>query len=132
MVFGMVTRRVQLAQERAFKAQKIAQSGVRVEKASDDPLAAARGNVLNGSLERLRGMEQVSARAKQELAVGESALGEGSALFNRARELAVQGANATYDAESRRAMAQEVAGLREQMISIANTRVANVFIFGGY
>lgn len=132
MIFQQVTNSVRRAQKRAFDAQVIAQSGRRVNRLSDDPMAAARASVLNATLERLDGMGRVSARAEEELTVSESVLGQATMIYNRAREIAIAGANASMGAPSRAALAEEVAGLRSQMLTLANTRVADVYVFGGY
>jgi len=132
MIFQQVTSSIARAQKRAYDSQVVAQTGHRVNRLSDDPVAASRANVLSSTLERLSGMGRVSALAEEELTVAESALGQASMIFNRAREIAIAGSNASMGAESRSALAEEVAGLRSQMLSIANTRVADVYVFGGY
>jgi len=132
MIFRQVTSSIARAQKRAYDSQVIAQTGHRVNHLSDDPIAAARANILNSTLERLDGMGQVSARAEEELTVAESALGQASFIYNRAREIAIAGSNASMGAASRAALAEEVEGLRAQMLTLANTRVADVYVFGGY
>lgn len=132
MIFSQVTTSVAAAQRRAYQAQSVAQSGMRVSRSSDDPLSASRANILSATLQRLEGMEGVSARATEELTVAESALGEATALMTRAREIAMAGATDSMGAESRAALALEAEGLRDQMLTLANTRVGDVFVFGGF
>ena len=132
MLFRQVIDSISGAQRRAFEAQTVAQTGLRVSRLSDDPVAASRANILSSTLERLSGMETVANRATEELSVAESVLGEATTIYSRVREIAVQGANGSQGAASRAILAGEVDGLREQLISLGNTRVAEVFIFGGY
>ena len=132
MIFSQVTSSVAKAQKRAYEAQAVAQTGIRVSRVSDDPLGASRASILNSTLERLEGMSGVSARATEELSVAESALGEAGALMTRAREIAIAGANGSMGADSRAALAEEIDGIRDQMLTLANTRVADVYVFGGF
>jgi flagellar hook-associated protein 3 FlgL len=63
----------------------------------------------------------------------ETALTNGSDILVRVKELALQGANATLSAKDREIIAVEVQGLRDEMLSIANTRDAtgNSIFAGG-
>ncbi len=132
MLFDQVTNSIRGAQKRAYDAQTVAQTGLRVNRLSDDPLAASRANILSSTLERLSGMETVANRATEELTVAESVLGEATTLYSRAREIAIKGANASMGEDSRAALAGEIDGLREQLLSLGNSRVADVYVFGGY
>lgn len=132
MIFRQVTNSVAKAQQRAYEAQTIAQTGRRVNRVSDDPIAASRASVLDSTIERLKGMGRVAARAQEELTVAESTLGEASVILTRAREIAIAGANSSMGADSRAALAQEIDGLRSQMVTLANAQVADVYVFGGH
>jgi len=61
----------------------------------------------------------------------ESVLGESENVVQRALELATQGANGTYTAESRAKMAEEVFGLRDQLVSLANSSYQGTYPFAG-
>ena len=52
--------------------------------------------------------------------------------MTRARELAVQASSGTQTAASRAAIAEEIEGLRDQMLNLANTKFRNRYIFSGY
>jgi flagellar hook-associated protein 3 FlgL len=62
----------------------------------------------------------------------ESALQSVSDLIIRAKEVAVQGANDTLNAGNREALATEMQALRDQMLSLANTKDSNGnYLFAG-
>ncbi|PLX71325.1 MAG: hypothetical protein C0602_01590 [Denitrovibrio sp.] len=56
-----------------------------------------------------------------------------SSILSRAKdELAIQGANDTQDADSRKALAGEVQNIYEEMLDLANSEYLDRYLFGGY
>jgi flagellar hook-associated protein 3 FlgL len=95
-------------------------SGKRVNKASDDPTAAARG-------ERARALEArttASARAvdasSNAMTLTESALGDAGELMQQARELVVSAGDASYSDAERASKATAIAAIRDQLLEVAN------------
>jgi len=73
-------------------------------------------------------LNTVKARLQGE----DSTLQSVSELLIRAKEVAVQGANDTLNMGDRKALANEMQSLRDQMLSLANTRDSNGnFLFAG-
>ncbi|HEX6925003.1 MAG TPA: flagellar hook-associated protein FlgL [Longimicrobiaceae bacterium] len=112
-------------------AQQRVSTGLRVERASDDPAAAG---AIMGAQSSLRAIEQYrrnidSARAFT--AAEETALGSLTQILDRARELATMASSATADQAARDAALVEVEQLYDHAISLANTQVGNRYIFGG-
>lgn len=120
-------------QTRLYKTQLQLSSGLRFNSPADDPVAAAQVIGLNESL-AITAQYRTNAQAAQaRLSVEESALTGVTTALQRARELAVQGNNATYNAGDRRAMAQEVRQLLDQVMALANTQDANgEYLFAGF
>ncbi len=113
-------------------AQEQASTGLRVQKPSDDPLAAA-------AARRERHVERMSAAGQRgaELATvtlqgADQALNQMQDLLARVRELATQGASGTTDPASMKAQLFELVQLREQLVLTGNTQVAGSFLFGGF
>jgi len=67
----------------------------------------------------------------QELEAADTALAAMGDVLSRARELATQLANPTYNASQRSAAAQEVRGLVQSLLAQANVKFNNRFLFGG-
>lgn len=101
-------------------AQQKLTSGKRVERASDDPTAAARAErALAGSARASadqRGVE-ASRTAMQQV---EGALGEAAEAMQQIRELLVAAGNGSYSDAERANLAGRIRGLRNQLLAVAN------------
>ncbi len=51
--------------------------------------------------------------------------------LQRAKELAIEGANDSLNGDNRRAIAQEVKNILEEVVSLGNTKLGNRYIFAG-
>ena len=113
--------------------QNQASTQKRVNKPSDDPLAAAR--VLSARTEiagNSQYMKSVNS-AKSFLEFSEQSLGELADALIRAKELAVSQANdAGANKGSREVVANEVEQLRNQAVQISNRKLGDRFLFGGF
>lgn len=113
--FNIQQRQTQLA-----TSQDQLSSGKRVLRASDDAVAATLSERTQNRLLRtesdLRGLEA----ARRSLQQGESALATVSDLFNRVKELVVQGGNGGLAASDKASIANELTGIREQLVGLAN------------
>jgi flagellar hook-associated protein 3 FlgL len=65
------------------------------------------------------------------LQTADSALSNATQLLTTAITVGAQGANGTLSASDRQALAQQVQGLQQQMLGLANTAYEGVYIFGG-
>lgn len=105
----------------------------RVTKPSDDPIAASR--VLTSRIE-LQGSQQYLKNlnyARSFLEFTDQSLGEMTDHLSRAKELALGQANdASSNEHSRRVVATEVRQIYEQLVQVANRKLGDRFIFGGY
>jgi flagellar hook-associated protein 3 FlgL len=106
-------------------------SGLRMQKASDDPIGAADSMRARGSLRALeqyrRGIQSAEARATAE----ETALDQLTAILIRARELATMYAGDNADAADRRTGQIEIESLLRQVVAVANVRFDDGYLFGG-
>jgi len=132
MTFNAMRDNLGRAQARQFEAQAKASSGLRVQKPSDDPIAAARSVMLDTGLDTLHSMKRGSNEAMQQLGVTDVTLGSAADRMTRVRELTIQSLNPILTASDRSAIATEIQLLRDELLSLANTDVAGVKIFGGY
>lgn len=117
--------------ERAARLQSDLSSGKRVRTASDDPGAARRAMAMR--VEQLRGasyQENIN-RSLATMNVADSVLGEMTALFDEAKAIAVEGANATQDAASRNALADAVDAHLDRLVELGNQRHEGRHLFAG-
>jgi flagellar hook-associated protein 3 FlgL len=131
MRFASVGRSLSTLRSQLADVTNQVSSGKRVLKPSDDPLAAAQLTRLNARAARTTDFQNTIGTVRSELSMGERSLEEASGLMVRAREVAIQGANGSLSAEDRKMLAIEVAGLQEQLVSVANARGTNGFLFSG-
>jgi flagellar hook-associated protein 3 FlgL len=106
-------------------------TGKRVNVASDDPAAAAMqaqtSDRIVASDRYLRSISSVEG----ELQTADSALNSCVTTLQRAIALGVQGANGTLSQQNRQALADEVQGISDQVLGIANLSYNGHFLFGG-
>ena len=132
MIFQGASTRTARASERAAEATEQMSSGMRVVHPGDDPLAAGSIVTTRLDLTRLKSLEDSAERAADELGTADGALDNVSTALARARELAVQLGNDTYNATQRSAAVDEVKSLQKTIIAAMNTEVAGRYIFGGF
>src|SRR5512137_830182 len=131
MLFQMSSRYGGQARARVERATAQAASGMRVVHPGDDPAAA--GLLVEGRVAqaRLDAIATAAGRASDELTAADGALGSVNDALVRARELAMQLANPTYDASQRTQAAGEVDQLLQQVVSQMNAEVGGRYVFGG-
>lgn len=119
--------------QRMAKLQEQAATMKRINKPSDDPVAATRVLESKTSLQAYEQYLRNSEQAKRFLDFSEQSLSDLSSALIRAKEIALSQANsATTNAVARRAIAEEITQLYEHMNAIANRKIGDRHIFGGF
>src|SRR6266851_9088351 len=110
--------------------QEIA-SGRQVNQLSDNPAAAAEV-VLNHvqSNQDDQFLQNINSLQSQAQSI-DSALSSVVTAVNQAVSLAVEGANGTVSIANQQAIAQQVTGIRDQVLGIANQAFQGNFVFAG-
>jgi len=107
-------------------------TGKRVNRASDDPAAAARAERALASIGRSETSQRAVDASRVLMTQAESTLGDAGNLLQRARELMVAAGNASYGDAERSGLADELQSIRDQLLALANTGDgAGTFVFGG-
>src|SRR3954454_11479903 len=106
-------------------------SGVRVNALSDDPLAAGENVLLLNQIQRDDSFTQTSSLVQGQLQVADSALGGVVSQLAQAISLATGANNGTLNASDLKAVANQLAGIRDEVVALANTSYQGQFIFGG-
>ncbi|MDA3961402.1 MAG: flagellar hook-associated protein FlgL [Planctomycetota bacterium] len=117
--------------ERASMLQSDLSSGKRVRTTSDDPTAARRAMALRVDQFRNQSYTENISRSLATMNVADSVFSEMAALFDEAKSVAVEGANATQDATSRRALADSVDAQLDRLVELGNQRHEGRFLFSG-
>jgi flagellar hook-associated protein 3 FlgL len=130
--FDVAIDTLQRRQQELADGQQRLTSGKRVERASDDPTAAARAERALAAMSRTEAELRAIEAGRNVMTLAERALGDAGELLQQARELVVAAGNASYSDQERRALAIQLRGLRAQLLAIANrSDGAGAYLFAG-
>lgn len=109
-------------------------AGKTLLKASDDPAAATDAVKQQDALAKLELYSNVRSRARGALEHQDNILnGVGNLLTTTLKEKIVAAKSDTYSAEDRRALGEEIKGIRANLLDLANNRDASGnYIFSGF
>lgn len=106
-------------------------TGRRVNLASDDPAAAAVEVGIANQSSRCDQFQRSISSVSSELQTADSALNSTVTSLQRALTLGVEGANGTLSQTDRAALAADVKGISEQLMSTANLVYNGKYLFAG-
>jgi flagellar hook-associated protein 3 FlgL len=107
-------------------------TGKRVNRASDDPAAAARAERALASERRSVASQRAVDASNNAMALTESALGDVGDLLQSVREALLKAGNGSFTDGERAIQANEIAGLRKELFAVANrSDGAGTYLFGG-
>ena len=131
-LFDRSVKQMSSVQSDLAHTQAQVSAGKQVINPSDAPDQAAAIQRLKSILNHQDSYAKALTTVKARLEGEDSNLQSVSDLLIRAKELAVQSANDTLNPTNRKALAVELKGLRDQMLSLANSRDTNGnFLFAG-
>ncbi|MFL1465920.1 flagellar hook-associated protein FlgL [Marinobacter sp. HN1S83] len=115
------------------KTSEQVSTGKRVNRPSDDPVAAARILKLNQELARVETYQRNATLADNRLKQEENALESSIDVIQRVRELTVQAGNGSLSQNDRQSIASELKERLGQLANITNTKDASgEYIFSGF
>jgi flagellar hook-associated protein 3 FlgL len=106
-------------------------SGLRVASLSDDPVAVAQSTLLGSSIAQDVTFVQTASSESSRMQVADSTLGDVVTQVTSALSTAVSGNNGTNNASNLASVAQSLSGVRDQVLSLANTSYQGQYLFGG-
>jgi flagellar hook-associated protein 3 FlgL len=123
---------LQRRQTEMAESQNQLTTGKRVNRASDDPTAAARAErALALELRSVASQRAVDA-ARNAMSLGEGALADAGELLQQARETLVAAGNGSYTDAERQSLALSLREIRKQLFAVANrSDGAGSYLFGG-
>ncbi|WP_144478053.1 flagellar hook-associated protein FlgL [Cytobacillus oceanisediminis] len=113
------------------KSQDMLSTGKKITKPSDDPVVAMKGMFYRSNLTEVEQYKRNLSELYVWLDNSEAGIEQATSAMQRLRELTLQGKNGTNSDEDKRAIAREVAQLKEGLVETANTKVAGRYIFHG-
>ena len=106
-------------------------SGLRVTSLQVDPGAVAKSALIASDIARDDTYVQSASGKQGLLQVTDSTLGEVVTQLTSAVTLAVQGSNGTLTSSNISVIAQQLTGIRDQVLSLANSSYLGSHLFGG-
>lgn len=100
-------------------------AGMRVIRASDDPVAAAQAERARNRLERIASDQRGLDAQKATVEYAESTLGEINDALQEFRSLLVQAGNGAYNQVQRDTLVEQLTSLREQIVKYTNRSDSN-------
>jgi len=122
LVFERATQQMSTVQSDLAKTQAQVASSKEVVHPSDAPDKAAAIQRLRSMLDRQTSYSNTISAVQTRLQAEDTSLGSVTDLLDRVKELSVQAANDTLSGPNRQAIGNELKGLRDQMLSLANSQ----------
>lgn len=122
---GRINNRIRLAQEKIS-------SGLAINRPSDDPLGAKKARETSTHLRRVEQHKRNLDKADTVLRHADGALRDAVDTVFRIKELTIQSLSSVLTLEDSDSIADEIDRMREHLLTLANSRAANQYVFGGY
>ena len=106
-------------------------TGKRVNRPSDDPIAASQAIVLSQSQSQNSQFALARSFASQKVSLEDNVLNQVTAAITSAKEKLVYAGNATLSDDDRLSLASDLQGIRDQLMNLANTADGICLCFGG-
>nr|WP_106783722.1 flagellar hook-associated protein FlgL [Lysinibacillus timonensis] len=106
-------------------------TGKKITKPSQDPVVAIKGMSYRTDINKVEQFTRNISQVYSWLDSSDDALGQVGDALTRVKELTVQAANDTNTADDREKIRIEIEQIRTQIQDVANTKVADKFIFSG-
>ncbi len=137
-MYHSTRRRLMDNLQKLYDVQEGIVTGKKLRRPSDNPVAFSRVAGYKSIRNAVEQFERNISFSRDYLAEAESSLKTVSNLLARAKELAMQGASGGLDAQTLAGAAEEVKGIYEQVVSLANARWSgggsqgSRYVFSGY
>ena len=118
-------------QAQEAQTQRELSSGYRINDASDSPAQTPQLIQLGSTLASVQAYQTNLGNVQAEESSADQSIGPGLTFLAYAESLAAQGGNTTATATTDQALAIQVQGIQQQLVTLANTTVQGRYIFGG-
>ncbi|HTV16512.1 MAG TPA: flagellar hook-associated protein FlgL [Acidobacteriaceae bacterium] len=106
-------------------------TGSRVNQLSDDPVAVGENVMLSNQIGADDSFSQTASSTQSMLQVSDSALGTVVSQITSAISLATEANNGTLNAGDLESISNQLAGIRDEVLSMANTTYLGRYVFSG-
>jgi len=130
--FRTMQQYLNLNSSRLLETQIVAVSGKKLQKASDNPGVLGQVFNLRAQLQDADLFLQNGQEALGRLKAQDTELGQADSLMVRAIELTTAAGNGVYGASERAGMADEIHGIREEILALANSQMDGKYFYSGF
>ncbi len=106
-------------------------TGKKITKPSDDPVSAMKGMLYRSDLNAVSQYKRNLSELHTWMDNSESGMNQANSALQRVRELVVQSQNTSLTDVDRKAIADEIGQMQQDLVKTANTQVAGRYIFHG-
>lgn len=133
MMYQQNMRGIINAQTEWLNAGEQMSTGKRVNRASDDPIAASQAVVLSQAQAENSQYEMARTFATQKVSLETSVLSQVTLAIQTAQEKIVSAGNGMLSDDDRASLGTDLQGIRDQLLNLANTTDGNGrYIFAGF
>lgn len=131
-IFNQLTRSLNDNLRTMSRLSNMLASQKRINNPSDDVSGMMKVMDYKVSINEIEQYRRNIDEANEHLSYAETTMSSVSNALTRAGELANQASSGTQNADTRAALAEEVANLRDEIMSLANSKFRNTYIFSGF
>ena len=131
-IFNQLTRSLNNNLRSMSRLSNMLATGKKINNPSDDVSGMMKAMDYKVSINEIEQYRRNIDQADEHLSYAETTLTSVTNALTRASELAIQASTGTQNDATRAAMAQEVASLRDEIMSLANSKLRNKYIFSGF
>lgn len=131
-IFNQLTRSLNDNLRTMSRLSNMLASQKRINNPSDDVSGMMKVMDYKVSINEIEQYSRNIDEANEHLSYAETTMSSVSNALTRAGELANQASSGTQNTDTRAALAEEVANLRDEIMSLANSKFRNTYIFSGF
>lgn len=131
MLSNNLLRNLNTSYNKMSKYQEQLNSGKVISRPSDDPVVAVKGMGYRIDLDKNEQYQRNMSQANSWLDSTDEALDQVGSVLIRVKELVVQAANGTNTSDDREKINEEIKQIKQHIQDLANTKVAENYIFSG-
>lgn len=131
-IFNQLTRSLSDNLRSMSRLSNMLASGKKINNPSDDVPGMMKVMDYKVSINEIEQYRRNIDEANQHLSYAETTMSSVTNALTRAGELANQASTGSQNADTRAAIAEEVANLRDEIMSLANSKFRNKYIFSGF
>ncbi|WP_409290523.1 flagellar hook-associated protein FlgL [Peribacillus sp. SCS-37] len=131
MLAGSSLKHISSSYQRMGQYQDQLSTGKKITRPSDDPVVAMKGMFYRTNLTEVEQYKRNLSELNLWMENSDAGMDQANTSLQRIRELLLQAKNGTNTVDERTSIAAEIDQLKQDLVNVANTKVADKYIFSG-